>query len=215
MLWKIRLLWALLRATLNPDNTAAILTVGEAMYRIGATETAQKKMMSQPEAIALIQNRKLMAPVNLQELQKLPPGTLGRIYADHMITNNLNPNFFKNMEITSDYIMAIMRLRQTHDLWHVVTGFTTSVQDELGLQTFMHAQTASPLSPLLIGSGILKAGFKHRDMTQPILDRVALGWAMGKKARPLFAIDWEANWQTPLAQLRQDYNVDALTETQL
>jgi ubiquinone biosynthesis protein Coq4 len=211
MIWKIRLVWALIRATMNPENTTAILTVGEAMYHIGATETARAKMMSQPDVVEVIKSRKQLAPVNLQELQKLPPGTLGRAYADHMIGNNLNPNFYKNLEITNDYVMTVMRLRQTHDLWHVVTGFSTSVEDELGLQAFMFAQTASPLPPLLIGLGILKSGLKTRHMTQPILDRVSLGWMMGKKAKALFPIDWEANWQTPLSQLRQDYNVDALS----
>jgi ubiquinone biosynthesis protein Coq4 len=125
-----------------------------------------------------------------------------------MIRNHLDPNFYKTFEITNDAIMTIMRLRQTHDLWHVMTGFSTSVQDELGLQAFTYAQTASPLSPLLIGGGLLRAGFKNRQLTAPILESVAKGWAMGKKARPLFPLDWEANWKTPLTELRRDYGID-------
>jgi len=31
---------------------------------------------------------------------------------------------------------------------------------------------------------------------------------MGKKAKPLFPLDWEANWQTPLADLRREYGVE-------
>jgi ubiquinone biosynthesis protein Coq4 len=193
---------------MNPQNTKAALAVGEAMYKIGATEMAQKKLSTQPESVQVIQARKMLAPVDLKELQKFPEGTLGRVYADHMIRNHLDPNFYKTFEITNDAIMTIMRLRQTHDLWHVMTGFSTSVQDELGLQAFTYAQTASPLSPLLIGGGLLRAGFKNRQLTAPILESVAKGWAMGKKARPLFPLDWEANWKTPLTELRRDYGID-------
>jgi len=208
MLWKIRLVWALIRISTNPNNTAAALAVGEAMYHMGATEAAREKLMSQPESMEAIKSRKLLKPIHLQELQKLPPGTLGRVYADHMISNKLDPNFYKTFEITNDSIMAIMRLRQTHDLWHVLTGFSTAVQDELGLQAFMHAQTAAPLSPLLIAGGLLRASFRQRQMAAPILDCVAIGWIMGKKAKPLFPLDWEANWQTPLEDLRRQYNVE-------
>jgi ubiquinone biosynthesis protein COQ4 len=208
MLWKLRLYWALFRISMNPENTKAALDVGEAMYRIGATEMAREKLAAQPESLQIIQSRKLMAPIDLKELQKLPEGTLGRVYADHMISNNLNPNFFKTFRITNDAVMVIMRLRQTHDLWHVMTGFSTSVQDELGLQAFLHAQTAAPLSPLLIGGGMLRAGFKDRKLAAPILECIAKGWMMGKKARPLFPLDWEANWRTPLADLRRQYGIE-------
>ncbi|MGZ5278634.1 MAG: Coq4 family protein [Pseudobdellovibrionaceae bacterium] len=211
ILWKIRLVWALIRISSNPNNTPAVFAIGEAFYHLGATEAAREKLSSQPDSLEVIKSRKMLKPVNLQELQKLPPGTLGRVYADHMIGNNLDPNFYKTFEVTNDSIMAIMRLRQTHDLWHVVTGFSTTVEDELGLQSFMYAQTAAPLSPLLIAGGLLRASFKNRRMSAPILDCVATGWMMGKNARPLFAVDWEANWLTPLADLRREYGIEPVT----
>lgn len=208
MLWKIRLLWALIKISLNPENTPAALAIGEAMYHLGATEAAREKLSSQPESTKVIQERKLLAPVDLRALQTLPEGTLGRAYADHMIGNNLNPNFYKTFEITNDAVMTIMRLRQTHDLWHVMTGFSTSVPDELGLQAFMYAQTAAPLAPVLISGGLLRTALKRRQTTAPVLESIAKGWLMGKKARPLFPLDWEAHWHTPLAELRRQYKID-------
>ncbi len=211
MIWKIRLIWALIRITKNPNNTTAALAVGEALYRSGSVETARKKISSQPDAMEVIQKRRMMAPVDLQVLQKYPAGSLARAYSDHMIRNNLDPNFYKTFEINSDEALVIMRMRQTHDLWHVLTGFTTSVADELGLQAFMFAQTHVPLPPMLIAAGLLKAGFKDRSLVEPILDRVSKGWKMGMQCLPIFALDWEAHWNTPVDELRKLYKVEALT----
>jgi ubiquinone biosynthesis protein Coq4 len=37
-----------------------------------------------------------------------------------------------------DTSYLLLRLRQTHDLWHVVTGFSTNVPGELGLKAFVY-----------------------------------------------------------------------------
>jgi ubiquinone biosynthesis protein Coq4 len=103
----------------------------------------------------------------------------------------------------------MMRLRQTHDLWHTLTGFGTSIADELGLQAFTLAQVHSPLAPLLIGSRLVVASLFRPLEAREIISRVCLGWQMGTNAKQIFAIDWESHWQTPLSLLRNEYKISA------
>ena len=48
---------------------------------------------------------------------------------------------------------VIQRLRQTHDLWHVVTGYDTDPASEVALQAFTYAQLRAPGSLVLAALG--------------------------------------------------------------
>ena len=209
---QINLIVCLLRILVNPNNTAAVLKVGEWLSKLGLHKYMIEQIQSQPECAEILKRRKLLAPVDLEKLQLLPLGTLGRTYADHMLTQSLNPNFFKKVDATSEPGFCMMRLRQTHDLWHVLTGFNTSLADELGLQAFMFSQISALLPAFLIGGAFIRAAFKDPILLRTFFRRVSQGYESGQKARPLFALDWEANWQTQIDQLRRDYLVTDLSK---
>jgi ubiquinone biosynthesis protein COQ4 len=122
------------------------------MRRLGLMQELTKKANLDADSLRLISERKLLKNIELHELQKLPAGTLGRVYADHMIALNLSPEFYEVLQIDNDDSYIMMRMRQTHDLWHMITGFDTSIPGELGLQGFMMSQSHSPSSALLIGA---------------------------------------------------------------
>lgn len=208
MWWTIQLFRNLAKIAKNENETAAALSLGEYLYKLGLLEANLKKVSSDSHDLQVIKDRRMLRTVSLQDLQKLPEQTLGRVYADHMIRLNLDPNFFKMFHINDDSIFVLMRLRQTHDLWHVMTGFDTSVSGELGLQAFMMAQVHSPMGPLLIGGRLAMSALRNPQEARSILSQVARGWTMGEKAKPLFGIDWEKNWATPLKDLRRTYSVE-------
>ena len=145
--------------------------------------------------------------MDLNKLKMNPVGSLGYVFAEHMIQNNLDPNFYNFLPVTSDESYIVMRMRQTHDLWHVLTGYSTEVEDELALQAFTYAQTAVPLAILLLGTALFRVGFTNYQGATTIYGGIAEAWQRGKKAKPLFAIDWEAHWATPIEQLRNDYGL--------
>lgn len=207
MIWKIRLFWNMLQINRDPDNTQAILALSECLYALKIMDQVREILLSQPDSVDVILKRKLIGPIDLQELQKYSEGTLAKVYSDHIIKNKLNPNFFKTLQLHNDAHVVMMRMRQTHDLWHALTGYSTSIPDELGLQAFSFAQIASPLAALLIGGTIFKEALKNRRMVMPIFERVAEGWLMGRNAKSIFALDWESNWNTPIEQLRNQYGI--------
>jgi ubiquinone biosynthesis protein COQ4 len=141
------------------------------------------------------------------ELRALPPGTLGREYIDFMDGNGLRAEDLprRPADNAADYVRA--HLFETHDVWHVVTGFKTDLAGELGLQAFYLAQLPAPLAPLLLAVGMantLLFGFDDRDAR---MEEIVRGWRLGKQARPLFGQNWNDLWVLPLGDVRARLHV--------
>ncbi len=148
--------------------------------------------------------------IDLQQLKTLPEGTLGRAYAEHMLALGLDPAFFPQLPVTDDLSYMRMHLFETHDIWHVVTGFATNVAGELGLQSFYAAQfPQGPLPPVLLAAGMLNTVLHQREDNASRFDAVARGWFLGRAAAPLFGVHWGELWAEPLATVRQNLNVQA------
>jgi ubiquinone biosynthesis protein COQ4 len=139
--------------------------------------------------------------VDLDALATLPAGTLGRAYADFLRRHQLSPDVFEAPpEQISDPAIAyvIQRVRQTHDLWHVVTGFETDPGSEIALQAFTFGQLRAPSSLVLALAGSLRAS----RIRPSFVVEVARAMRAGRRARPLAAFPWEDHWQKPLAEVR-------------
>src|SRR6185436_21153147 len=94
--------------------------------------------------------------VDLDVLAALPAGTLGHAYANFMKAHGLTPNIFDGApdevgDERASYV--IQRMRQTHDLWHVVTNCETDPAGEVALQAFTFAQVHVPSSGILAALG--------------------------------------------------------------
>ena len=200
--YTLKLFYHLVRLAARPQNTTTALKITECLYKLGLLKDEADHVASFPECRHIIEKRKLLTIPELKTLNRYPPDTVARVYSDHMLKEGLSPEFFKVLDITDDETFVMMRLRQSHDLWHILTGFDTTVPDELGLLAFMMAQVRSPFSPIIIAGGLLSAALKRPHEAPLIMERITHGWRMGIKAKPAFAIDWQANWKTPLSELR-------------
>jgi ubiquinone biosynthesis protein Coq4 len=201
----LQLFYYLIRLVRSPEDTPAVLKVPPILIRLGFTNGPLKAIA--PHEKELDASNYYLKPFDLEKLKLLPEDTLGHAYATHMISNKLDPHFFGRKVDVGDASRYLFRVRQTHDLWHVVTGFSTKVEDDLGLQAFLYAQVRSPLAPVLIGAAILRAGLRNYPNTFQIIDRIFQGWEMGKAAKNLYPIKWDDEWATPLAELRSKYNI--------
>lgn len=155
--------------------------------------------------------------LDLDRLGRLPPGTLGRAYADHMNGNSFDPKGFPNLPSGNAVDFVSAHLYDTHDVWHVVTGFGTDVAGELGLQAFYLAQFPAKLGVTLLAAGMLNTlgprGFDDRDRR---MREVVRGWMLGRTSRPLFGVRWDDLWALPLAEVRARLGVDtAAVESRL
>lgn len=204
----IKLFYYLWKAARRPENTTAALAITECLYKLGLLQAETDRVKQSEDACEVI-NKKLPLEIkDLKELNRLPLGTLGREYSDFMIKENLNPAYYKVLNTKDDTTFIMMRLRETHDMWHTLTGFGTSLPDELGLLSFMMAQVHSPFSPIVIAAALIKAALKNPKEAVEIMDRVSKGWHMGVKAKLIFAVNWPMYWETSLTQVRAYYKIE-------
>jgi ubiquinone biosynthesis protein COQ4 len=135
------------------------------------------------------------------------PGTIGFALANHMTKNKLNPNLFEPAKVESRRDYVLNHLPETHDTWHIVTGYGTDIPGEFALISFYAAQIGAPAFTMLLGVGLLNtAFFAHHDM-EGRLSAIAEGWRAGKRAKSLFGIDWKAQFDRPVEEFRAEYSL--------
>ncbi|MBD2296429.1 hypothetical protein H6G06_23835 [Anabaena sphaerica FACHB-251] len=152
-------------------------------------------------------DRPLLGKIDLQQLHQLPKHTLGYMYAEHMIRNGLTPPPVN--EIANDQFTFLgTHITETHDIWHVVTGCNTDKPGEVKLEAFYIAQLASDrLFIALLAKNLLKTAMYEVELCEQIMDGLSQGWIMGKRAKPLFGIEWNRLWETPLKDLQTSLNI--------
>jgi len=179
-----------------------------------AFQIAVEEMKTDPEVAFIIAERYIAPLHDLEKLLQLPEDSLGYAYANSLRQAGFEP-ILAEIPITSDVHYVEHRWQQTHDVWHVITGFDVSDIGEMGLQAFYLAQFRLPLSSLLIANALIGATVLKPEMLSPLLNAIAQGWDMGQAAKPLIAQKWESAWEKPVAIWRQELNVQPLELTNL
>lgn len=129
--------------------------------------------------------------LDLDKLRQLPVGTLGYEVASFIDRNGFDPLD------SGDWI------QRTHDVWHVLTGLSPSLQDELTLQAFTRAQVFRPSSAIFVLAGLLTRNCQLEDVSR--------GLQQGKMAAKLLNWDIESDWEKPLDEVRQKLGIQPLT----
>jgi len=123
-----------------------------------------------------------------------------------MLQNNLKPLQIKPS--ANDYEFLGAHLSETHDVWHVVTGFNTDITGEIKLESFYVFQLqASRLFLALVAKNLLKAVLYDVERSTEFMDAIVQGWMMAKQAKPLFGIEWKPLWEKPLKDIRDSLNI--------
>lgn len=195
----------------DPNDLPSVFQITNGLRHTQAFRSMITHLSETPATGALIHERYQGATPDLQQLKTLPEGSLGHAFATHMLDRGLAVEFYPVVEVKDDLTYIEQRLRATHDIWHVVTGIDVTASAELALQAFMLAQGVAPLAAALIGGGLLRSLFGDTPAeleTTKVMDGVAYGWRMGRKARPLFAQRWESGWERPLSEWRSELGID-------
>lgn len=192
----------------DPTQTDSVYDIEDGLSKTKATQQAIAYVKSNPEVAQIIEERYLAPAPDLQTLLTYPPESLGAIYAHYITDAGFDPSFYRKIEITDDVSYVLFRLRQTHDIWHIVTGSSTDVVGELALKAFEIPQTRRTMSVVLLAGGVLRTMFNHPEEIDRLMDRVAVMYRMGARAKPLLAQKWEQAWEKPLTQWRTELGVE-------
>jgi ubiquinone biosynthesis protein COQ4 len=194
----------------NPNDTPRVFKLQEFLYKgLTPSQVAEEvgKLRNIPVFKQLLDERYIAPKYKVADLAKYAPGTLGYAYYRHMHDNNFTPDFFPPFDPKNDFSYIDLRFKQTHDLWHVVTGFGVSIEEEVGLQGFYYAQMPDVISLSLLSAGLLHALPKYQTMGVDMLERIVKGWTAGKFAKMIAAVKWEEMWNRSLDDIRKEYNI--------
>ena len=203
-LQNLKMLASLATFLKNPGSLDSVFAVANSVKDSPLAEQMKRHLLIHPQFSALVKEGWRPKAIDLTELQKLPDGTLGRCYADQLISQGITPDaLIDPSPVSNDAEYITHRLRETHDIIHVLTGFGIDGDSELGLQGFNLAQTRSPLAVMLIFGGML-AALQDDEPLAPMLRAMARGFQLGLDADLVIAHKLEEGWDRPLQDWRQE-----------
>ena len=199
----------------DPERTEQVFEVldalsGDSQYRglerFSRTQIGQRLLREQHDLIDALKDR--------DALRALPAGSLGRTYLAFMERENLAAEGLVDAsraradeEADPQQRWYNARLRDMHDLWHVVTGYGRDSFGEVCLLAFTYAQTRNRGVAAIAFFGTREVG---RELgLRRAWSATLEGFRHGKRAAWLPAQDWQALLALPLDTARQVLGIEA------
>ncbi|MEE4146396.1 MAG: Coq4 family protein [Halieaceae bacterium] len=198
----------------NPENTGEVFKIIEAL-KGDSLARAVARMEADPQGSALLRAKPDILPVlsDREGLRALPAGSLGRAYLDFVESQYLSADGLveaseeapRGREKTPGEIWLANRLRDIHDLQHVMCGYGRDELGELCLLAFMCAQTHNRGIAFIIFMARRK--FRQEAPQIDIDACVAEGRRTGERAKWFATVNWEQRLAEPLDSLRSELGV--------
>ena len=209
----LKSLYAVFRLARKPDDVRFVFMIGDSQDNIAEAARVRGEIrdpFAGDEALERMwQERYHPERYDMEELLRLPEHTLGGAYARHMTRHGLRPDFYDDVAPRHKLHFLRLRLRQTHDIWHILTGFDTGELGEVGLQAFYFAQVTNGQSVLIGAGAMLKSIVRARfGDVERFVEVFCDGYARGRRARSLLPVKWEEFWEVPFEALRARYAIE-------
>lgn len=169
--------------------------------RFAASPVGKMVLRERRDLLAVLENR--------ARLRQLPDGSIGRAYFDFMESEDLSAKAlvtasenWENEAAAPDMALFRARMRELHDVNHVVTGYGRDQLGELCLMTFMYRQTGN------LGMLMLVA-MAWRQLPKIARAAIREAWRHGRKAAWLAGQDWETLLTQPLSDIRKSLGIAA------
>jgi ubiquinone biosynthesis protein COQ4 len=199
----------------DPDDTAQVFHIIRALTG-RSFENLYQRVMADPDGRRILDEKRdiLSVLTDRDRLRGLPEGTLGREYARFLDVERISAEGL--VEASDDdpddahflderARVLSRRLRDTHDLWHVVTGYQRDLLGEAALLAFTYAQTGNHGIGFIVVIGTLRL---WREGYGDVVALVHRAWRRGRRAASFVAADWESLLSIPLVEVRSRLGVD-------
>ncbi len=207
--WKVaQAAVAFLQIVRDPNKLEKVFDLRESLEDPKVVDPVIAALKLDERAASAFRDRPRLGKIDLATLERMPAGSLGREFAAHMRAQNLDPAAIPTLPSANERQYLSAHLYETHDIWHVVTGFRTDVASELGLQAFYYAQFPSGLSAMLLAAGFLNTTLYRIDERTVRMDAIVEGDALGKKAEKFYGVRGGDMWTRSLAEIRRELGVE-------
>ncbi|HEX4891335.1 MAG TPA: Coq4 family protein [Alphaproteobacteria bacterium] len=199
----------------NKEDTGQVFKIVAALQGNSMANCMARFRSSPVGRQVLAENRQLLATLcNREYLRSLPEDSFGRIYHRFLETEGLSaeglvdasnesPHWEKRQ---AEFALFASRVRDSHDLNHVLTGYGRNPLGEICVLTFAYPHTRNRGIGVLILAGMFKL---KKDLPReiPVFRAILEAYRNGKKAAWLPGVDWEAMLKLPLDEVRRTLNI--------
>jgi ubiquinone biosynthesis protein COQ4 len=205
-----RALRAVRKLIANKEDTQQVFEIMRALAGKSGPR-GYAKLLSTPEGGRIAYERVELAQLLGDDawLDSFAPGTVGAAYRDFIRSENLSAEGLaeesrkiEDADIEAAHPLAWYgrRLRDVHDIWHVLTGYGRDALGEACVVAFSYAQTKSTGFALI---ALAAANQMSRAMPgRPVWSAVREAYAHGKSAGWLPGQDYQALFAEPLESAR-------------
>lgn len=208
--------WRALRGLVDdPERTELVFEIIDALAGL-AFERSFLKFCAHPDGRRLLAERPSLLSTlsNRAALEQLPDGSFGRSYARFMESGNLTAEGLveaaqavavdEAQPVDADREFFGDRLRDMHDLWHVLTGYGRDEAGEAANLAFTAAQIPNRgVTLIVVAAAVL--GPKRLDFAwQRYLWRA---WQRGRQASMLSVAHYEELLSLPLERVRAQLGI--------
>ena len=143
-------------------------------------------------------------------LAQFGPGTVGAAYRDFIAPRGLSAEGLaeESRKVSDGDVDAAhplawygRRMRDVHDVWHVLTGYGTDALGEVCVVAFSYQQTRSLGFAVIAMAGMRQ--LRKQKNGQPYAKAVREAWRNGKAAAWLPEVDYPALFAEPLEEARR------------
>lgn len=207
--------WRALRILFrNPDDTKQVFRIIDALTGRSGERLFERFRKTSSGARILAERRSLLRTLSDRDaLLALPTESLGHQYADFVSREQLSADGLveasleggPRLDLGEARRLFSERLRDMHDLWHVVTGYGRDLAGEAALLAFSYAQTRNRGIAFIVAMAWIRAGRDGAAFRRTIEE----GYRRGRASAWLPAADWEALLDQPLDEVRETLGVGA------
>lgn len=200
----------------DKEDTAQVFHIIEALNG-NATRKDFARFLASERGTHLLAQRAFLPDIldDHEPLKRLPEGTVGRVYVDfmeregltaHGLVEESQANRKLHEQYDDDLLWYANRLRDTHDMYHVLTGYGRDALGEDALLGYTHSQHG--------GLGVRFIAFmgnrqiaKVAPKSARVKDVLAEGRRNGKAAKRIIEQDIVGLLDQPIADVRKRLNI--------
>jgi ubiquinone biosynthesis protein COQ4 len=198
----------------DKEDTVQVFEIMRALTG-GSTYKGYERLIREPGGGEIAYAHAELAPLfsDPQWLARFAPGTVGAAYRAFMAEEDLSAEGLavqsrvSEPHIDDPHVITwyARRLRDVHDVWHVLTGYGRDALGEACLVTFSYAQTGN-LGFSFIGLAAARE-IKREASQVSVWTAVREAYRHGRRARWLPAVPYERLFAEPLEAARARLNI--------